>query len=108
MALLLYQVPLIDADDQPLLVPLNDGEDIEVLPLNPFRRIQHQYADIAILNRTNAPKHRVVLQILIHLAPLTDTSCIHQAKLVSKLIIMRVYRVASGACNVGDNVSLLA
>ena len=47
------QIPLVDTNDQALLVLLNQRVDIEVLRLDTSRRVNHQDTYVAVFNRTD-------------------------------------------------------
>ena len=71
-------------------------------------RIQHQYADVGVLDRPNGANDRVVLQILIDLATLTYPCGVDEVEVHAELRIMRVDRVTCRPSDVGDDVTLFA
>ena len=107
IALVLDEVPLIHADDEPLAILLDEREDIEVLALDTAGGVEHKDTDVGVLNSADGANDRVVLEIFVDLATLADTSRIDEVEVHTELRIVRVDRVARGACYVGDDVALL-
>ena len=107
IALVLDEVPLIHADDEPLAVLLDEREDIEVLALDTAGSVKHEDTDVGVLNSADGANDRVVLEIFVDFATLADTSRIDEVEVHAELRVVRVDRVARGACYVGDDVALL-
>ena len=107
IALVLDEVPLIHADDEPLAILLDEREDIEVLALNTAGGVEHEDADVGVLNSADGANDRVVLEVFVDLAALADSSGIDEVEVHAELRVVRVDRVARGACYVGDDVALL-
>ena len=107
IALVLDEVPLIHADDEPLAILLDEREDVEVLALNTAGGVEHKDADVGILDSADGANDRVVLEIFVDLATLADTSRIDEVEVHAELRVVRVDRVARGTSNVRDDVALL-
>ena len=106
--LLLHQIPLVYHHHQPLGVALYQGEDVEVLPLHAARGVQHQDADVGVLDGADGAHHGVVLQVLVDLILLAYTSRVYQIEVEAELVVTSIDGVARGAGNVGHDVTLLA
>ena len=107
IALILDEVPLIHADDEPLAILLDEREDVEVLALDTAGGVEHKDTDVGVLDSADGANDRVVLKIFVDLATLADTSGIDEVEVHAELRVVRVDRVARGACYVGDDVALL-
>lgn len=107
IALVLDEVPLIHADDEPLAILLDEREDVEVLALDTAGGVEHKDTDVGVLDSADGANDRVVLEIFVDLATLADTSRIDEVEVHAELRVVRVDRVARGACYVGDDVALL-
>ena len=108
IALVLDEVPLIHADDEPLAILLDEREDIKVLALDTAGGVEHEDTYVGVLNSADGANDRVILEIFVDLATLADTSGIDEVEVHAELRVVRVDRVARGACYVGDDVALLA
>ncbi len=108
LALIFDQVPLIHTNHQSLLILLHQREDIHILALDTPRSVQHQHADIRVLDGADRTDHRVILQVLIHLPLLTDTRRIHQIEVQAEFIIFRVDGITGRACDIGNDMTILA
>ena len=107
IALVLDEVPLIHADDEPLAILLDEREDVEVLALDTAGGVEHKDTDVGVLDSADGANDRVVLEVFVDLATLADTSGIDEVEVHTELRVVRVDRVARGACYVGDDVALL-
>ena len=107
IALVLDEVPLIHADDEPLAILLDEREDIKVLALNTAGGIEHKDTDVGVLDSADGANDRVVLEIFVDLATFADTSRIDEVEVHAELRVVRVDRVARGTSHVGDDVALL-
>ena len=107
IALVLDEVPLIHADDEPLAILLNEREDIEVLALDTAGSVEHEDTYVGVLDSADGANDRVVLEVFVDLATLADTSRIDEVEVHAELRVVRVDRVTRGACYVGDDVALL-
>ena len=52
--------------------------------------------------------HAVEFQVLRHLVLFTDAGGVHKVEIESELVVFGKDRIACGACNVGDNVTIFA
>ena len=107
IALVLDEVPLIHADDEPLAILLDEREDVEVLALDTAGGVEHKDTDVGVLDSADGANDRVVLEVFVDFATLADTSRIDEVEVHAELRVVRVDRVARGACYVGDDVALL-
>lgn len=107
IALVLDEVPLIHADDEPLAILLDEREDIKVLALNTAGGVEHKDTYVGVLDSADGANDRVVLEIFVDLATLADTSGIDEIEVHAELRVVRVDRVTRGACYVRDDVALL-
>ena len=107
IALVLDEVPLIHADDEPLAILLDEREDVEVLALDTAGGVEHKDTDVGVLDSADGANDRVVLEIFVDLATLADTSGIDEVEVHAELRVVRVDRVTRGACYVRDDVALL-
>ena len=83
-------------------------EDIEVLRFDASCRVNHQDANIAILDAANRAHHTVELQVFAHLVFAANARSINEIEVETELVVAGVDTVASGACNVRHNVPFLA
>ena len=102
-----YQIPLINADHQTLLVFLNQRVDIEVLRLDTACCIDHQDTYVRIFYRADGTYYRVVLQVLRHFRFLTDTGGVDEIEIFAEFIVPRVDAVARRSGDVGHDGALL-
>ena len=107
IALVRDEIPLIDADDEPLAILLDEGEDVQILALYPSGSVKHEDADIRVLNGSDGANYRVVLEIFVDLATLADTSGIDEIEVHAELRVVRVDRVSCRASYVRHYVALL-
>ena len=75
LVLFFNQIPFVHADHQTLAVLLDEREDVQVLALDAPLRIQHEDADVGILDRADGTDDGIIFQILVHLALLADPGC---------------------------------
>lgn len=108
VALIGGEVPLVDHDDKALPVPVDEGEDVDVLSLDTACGIHHQDADVAVLDGADAAHHAVELEVLADLLFLADTGSIHEVEVEAELVVAGIDAVAGGTGDVGDDVALLA
>ena len=104
---ILYKVPLINTDYQPLAISHHKGEDIDILALNSSCCINHSDTDITIFNSAYRTNYRVVLKVFLYLTSFANTCSIDKVKAEAKLIILRIDGVSRGTGYIGYNVSLL-
>ena len=105
---LLHQVPLVDHDDASLAVADNQVVDVQILRLEPLLGVEHQDADVGILDGADGAHDRVELEVLHRLALLAHAGRVDQIEVHAELVVARANRVARGAGNRGDDVALLA
>ena len=83
-------------------------EDVHVLCLNAACGVNHEDADVAVLNGTDGAHDAVELQVFGHLV-LTPYACrVDQVEVEAELVVAGVDGVARGTGNVGHDVTLLA
>ena len=105
---LLDEVPLVDHDDAPLAVADDQVVDVQVLRLEPLLGVEHQDADVRVLDGADRPHHGVELQILHRLALLAHAGRVDEVEVHAVLVVTGADRVACGAGDRGDDVALLA
>ena len=107
LVLLLYQVPLVDYHHQTLVVLLDQLEDVHILGLDTTGGIQHQDADITVLDGTDGAHHGIEFQVLAHLVLSADTGSIYQVEVEAELIVTGIDTVTGSTGNLGNDVSIL-
>lgn len=103
-----YQVPFVDAYDQPFAVPLDEREYIEVLPFDAARGVYHEYAHIGVFYGSDGAYDRIVFELFRYFALFAYACGVDQIEVETELVVPGVYGVARSACNVGDDIALLA
>ena len=106
--LIFDQVPFVDADDQPLLVFPDDGENIEVLTFDAPRGVEHEQTNVRVFYRADRTDDGVILEVLVHLALFADARRVDEVKVEAELVVPCVDGVAGGARDVGHDVAFLS
>ena len=106
LAFIFHQIPFVHTNDQAFLVLLNQREDVQILAFNAAGGIQHQHADIRILDSADRTDHGIIFQILVHLSLLTNTGCIHQIEIQAEFIIFRINRITGRTGNIRYNMAI--
>ena len=81
---------------------------VEVLRFESLLCVEHQDADIGVLDGTYRTHYRVELEILHFATLLAHAGRVDQIEVHAVLVVSRVDRIARGAGYVGDDVALLA
>ncbi len=108
VALLLDQVPLVHHDDAALAVAYDEVVDVEVLRFEALLGVEHQDADVRLLDGADRAHHRVEFEVLHRLALLAHAGRVHKVEIHAVLVVARMDRVARGACYGGHDVAFLA
>ena len=85
---------------------MDDRKNVLVLRLNAPGGIDHQHADIAVFDGPDRTHDRIELQVFVDLRLFADTGRIDQVKLLAKLVVFGVNRVARGTGHIGHNVAV--
>ena len=101
-------VPFVDYHHKTLVVALHQLEDVQVLAFDTAGGIDEQNADIGVFDGANGTHHAVEFQVLRHLILFTDAGSVHKVEIESELVVFGKDRIACGACNVGNNVTIFA
>ena len=107
LRLVFHKVPLVNHDHQRLLVLLYQLEDIHILGLNATGGIEHQDADIRILNGTDTAHHGIELQVLTDFILSTDTGGIYQIEIKAEFIVAGIDTVTGGTGYLGHDMTFL-
>ena len=107
-ALVGSDVPLVDDHHKAFLVLVDEGEYVEVLPLDAAGGIEHEDADVGILDGADGAHDGVELKVFADLVLLADAGGIDKVEVEAELVVAGVDAVAGGAGDVGDDVALLA
>lgn len=102
------RLPLVDHDDTPLAVADNQVVDVQILRFEPLLRVEHQDADVGVLDGADGAHDRVELEVLHRLALLAHAGRVDQVEVHAELVVARANRVARGAGNCRDDVAFLA
>ena len=108
VAVLLDEVPLVDYDHASLAVADDQVVDVEVLRFEPLLRIEHQDADVRLLDGADRAHHGIEFEVLHRLAFLAHAGRVDQIEVHAEFVVARVDRVAGGAGDRGYDVALLA
>ena len=108
IALVLHEVPFVDDHDEPFLVALNELVDVEVLRLDASSSVEHEDADIRVLDSADAAHDTVKLKVLADLRLAADTRGVDEQEVEAELLVVRIDAVARSAGDIGDDVALLA
>ena len=82
-------------------------EDVHILRLDTACGINHQDADIRILDGPDGTHHAIELQIFRHLVLTTDTCGVHKIEIETKLIITGIDGITCRTGNLGDDITFL-
>ena len=82
--------------------------DVQVLRFESLLGVEHQDADVRVLDGADRPHHGVELQILHRLALLAHAGRVDQVEVHAELVVARVDRVARRSGDRGHDVALLA
>ena len=107
LRLFLHQVPFVHHHNQRLVVFLNQLEDVHILRLNAACGINHQDANIAVLNGTDASHHTIELQVFGHFVLATDAGSVDQIEIKTELIVSRIDAVTGCSGNIGHYMAIL-
>ena len=107
LILLLNQVPFVYYNHQTLVVLLNQLKDVHILGFDTTGSIKHQDADITILDGTDRTHHRIEFQVFAYLILTTDTSCINQVKIETKLIVSGIDTITCSTSNFCHDITIL-
>src|SRR5690606_2664636 len=102
--LILYQVPFVHQDHDPLVIALCQPEDILYLSIKTTGGIQHKDTDIGMFYGPNGAHYGVKLKIFLNFGLAPYPGGIHQIKFESKAIVPSIYTVPSGTGNVGNYI----
>lgn len=106
-AVLFNQIPLVYHDDARLTGVVRLSGHLGVLLGNTFGRVNHDNAYIGALYRQQRTHNREFLDLLVHLALLTDTGGVDERKLAVRVVHIGINTVAGRTGDVGDNNTLL-
>ena len=101
-------VPFVDHHHETLVVALHQLEDVQVLTFDTAGGIDEQNADIGVFDGANGTHHAVEFQVFRHLVLFTDAGGVDKVEIESELVVFGEDRIACGARNVGDNVTIFA
>ena len=108
MGVLLDGIPLVDDDDAGLLVFLDQVEDRHVLGFHAVLGVDHQDADVAVLDRADGAHDGVEFQILADAVLPAHAGGVDQHEFMAELVVVRRDGVAGRAGDRGHDVALLA
>ena len=91
-----------------LVVLLNELEDIHILSLDASCGVNHQDADIRVLDGTDRAHHTVELEVFRHLVLTTDAGSIDEIEVEAELVVFGVDAVSGSAGNIGYDVAVFA
>ena len=106
--LVLYQVPFIDHHNQTFVVPLYQLEYVQVLGFYATLRIQHQNADIGVLNGPDGTHDGIIFQIFRHLVFTADTGRIYQIEIKPELGITGINGIPGGSGDIGHDITFFS
>ncbi len=93
-------------DHAPLAVADDEVVDVQVLRFESLLRVEHQDADVGLLDGPDRPHHRVEFEVLHRLALLAHAGRIDEVEVHAELVVARVDRVARGSGDRRDDVAL--
>ena len=106
VAVLLHEVPLVHHDHAPLAVADDEVVDVQVLRFESLLRVEHQDADVGLLDGPDRPHHRVEFEVFHRLALLAHAGRIDEVEVHAELVVARVDRVTRGSGDRRDDVAL--
>ena len=108
LVFVLHQVPFVHNHHQRLVVTLDDLEDVHVLRLNTARGINHQDANVAVLDGTDGAHDTVKLQIFRDFVFAADSCRVDQIEIKPELVVTSVNGVARRAGNLGHDIPVFS
>ena len=107
LRLIFDEVPFVDNDDERLVVLLDELEDVHVLRLDATCGVNHEDADVGILNGTDRTHDAVELEVFRHLVLTTDAGSIDEIEVEAELVVLGINRIARGTGNLSDDITVL-
>ena len=108
VAALFDEVPFVDHDDAAFAVADDKVVDVEVLRFEPLLRVEHQDADVRVLDGADGAHDRVEFEVFHRLAFLAHAGRVDQVEVHPEFVVARVDRVARGARYRGHDVAFFA
>ncbi len=108
LILVLHKVPLVHNYYERLVVALYELEDVHVLSLNAARGVEHEDANVGVLNGADGTHHGVELKVFRHLVLAADAGSVDEVEVETELVEARVDGIACRAGNLRHDVAVLA
>ena len=101
------EVPLVDDDHTSLSVADNEVVDIQVLGFEPLLSVEHQDADVGVLDGSDRPHYGVEFEVLHGFALFAHTGGVHEVEIHAEFVVSGVDGIAGCSGNGGYDVAFL-
>ena len=108
LVVFLDEVPFVDHNHHAFVVALDEGEDIQILHLQPLAGIEHQDTDIAVLDGADTAHDGIELQVFTHFRLLAEAGGVDKVEVESEHVVAGIDAVACGAGDRGYDVAFLS
>lgn len=87
LVLVLHEVPLVHYHYERFVVALYELEDVHILRLDAACCVEHEDADVGVLDSADGAHHRVELQVFRHLVLAADAGCVYEVEVEAELVV---------------------